>query len=140
MAWKIKFTIGGYWHNGLYTTEIFIDDDNLCNIVRGKADSIDIHDYQFRKIPDDDENFYRLRYAQTYSTKISDALLDELDALKIFSWDGFYGSHFILDGEHWALALTDGIRKHCCIGLNGYPENFDMFQAWINELLAETSK
>ena len=134
MSIKIKFTIGGYWYNGLYTTKIFIDDDKSCKIFQERASTIDISDRRFRNIRDDDENFFRFGNDKTYAAKISDEMLAELDALNIFAWES---SYVILgfDGEEWALVLTDGERIYRGIGARNYPPNFEEFRAWIDKLV-----
>ena len=137
MAYKIKFTTGGYWHGGLWTVEIFIDDNNCCKIIQGQAKSRNISDRQLIELPVDEEDCYYFRFdhEETYSVKIPDTMIFELTYLDIFSWKSHYENPNILDGEQWALAFTDGSRTYRGIGHNDYPENWREFRAWFNKIL-----
>lgn len=116
MANQIKFTIGNV-SEGYKTVEISI---------RGGAASYKI----LRSgLLDVDKKI-------SPATKVSAEWLAKLDALKLFDWEKNYSSDNP-DGVQWELNFKDGGKIYRGQGTNAYPENFDRFLDWLDELIPE---
>ncbi len=117
MAKYIKFTIGGFF-GGYKTVEIAIVGDTASyKILRNGLLSVDK-----KKSP---------------AQKISSAWLKNLDALKIFDWEKNYFDEKVLDGEQWELIFRDGEKIYRGSGSNAWPENWEKFLDWIDELIPQ---
>jgi len=116
MAKYIKFTVGGFF-GGYKTVEIAIVDGTATyKILRNGLLNVDK-----KKSP---------------AKKISGAWLKKLDALKIFEWEKNYLSD-ILDGEQWELTFKDGEKIYRGSGSNAYPDVWENFLDWLDELIPE---
>lgn len=116
MAKNIKFTIGGFF-GGYKTVEISINGGKVSyKILRNGLLNVD------KKI--------------SSAVEVSKAWLNELDALQIFSWAENYSTD-ILDGTQWELTFKDGKKIYRGYGSNAYPENFERFLDWLDELIPE---
>lgn len=112
---QIKFTVGGLF-DGYKTVEIFIKGGKVSyKILRNGLLNVD---------------------KKTSSAQVSDTWLNELDALQIFSWAESYSTD-ILDGTQWELTFKDGKKIYRGRGSNAYPENFEQFLDWLDELIPE---
>ena len=116
MAKYIKFTVGGFF-GGYKTVEIAIVEGTATyKILRNGLLNVDK-----KKSP---------------AKKISGAWLKKLDALKIFEWEKNYPSD-ILDGEQWELTFKDGEKIYRGSGSNAYPDVWEKFLDWLDELIPE---
>ena len=68
--------------------------------------------------------------------KISYEWLAELHALKIFEWEKNYSSNSS-GGVQWELTFKDGENFYRGQGSNAYPENWERFLDWLDELIPE---
>ena len=117
MAKYVKFTVGGFFV-GYKTVEIAIVRDTATyKILRNGLLDVDK-----KKSPD---------------LKVSDKWLKKLDALKIFNWQKDYFNPEILDGTQWELVFKDGEKIYRGNGSNNYPENWEKFLDWLDELIPE---
>lgn len=67
------------------------------------------------------------------AAKMSDEWLAKLAALEIFSWEKNYSAS-AGDGTQWELIFKDGRKIYRVNGSNAYPENFEKFLDWLDEL------
>ena len=117
MAKYVKFTIGGFF-GGYKTVEVAIVGDTASyKILRNGLLSVDK-----KKSP---------------AQKISSAWLKNLDALKIFEWEKNYFDEKVLDGEQWELIFRDGEKIYRGSGSNAWPENWEKFLDWLDELIPQ---
>ena len=117
MAKYVKFTVGGFF-GGYKTVEIAIVDDTASyKILRNGLLSVDK-----KKSP---------------AQKISAAWLKNLDALKIFEWEKNYFDEKVSDGEQWELIFRDGEKIYRGSGSNAWPENWEKFLDWLDELIPQ---
>ena len=116
MAKYMKFTVGGFF-GGYKTVEIAI--------VEGKAT------YKILR-----NGLLNVDKKKSPAQKISEAWLKKLDALKIFEWEKNYSAD-VLDGEQWELIFKDGEKIYRGSGSNAYPEKWEKFLDWLDELIPE---
>lgn len=115
MTKQIKFTVGND-AVGYKTVEIAIDGDTaIYEILRGGL--LDVE----KKI--------------SSAVKVSEAWLDELDALNIFDWEENYSSG--ADGLLWNLTFDDDVEIYRGRGANAYPEQWEQFLDWLDALIPE---
>lgn len=113
---EIKFTVGGFF-DGYKTVEISIDKNaTTYKILRSGLLNAD------KKI--------------SPAKKVYDTWLEELKALEIFSWEKNYSSEFP-NGICWELTFKDGDKIYRGQGSNAYPENWERFLDWLDELIPE---
>lgn len=113
---NIKFTVGNV-DEGYKTVEISIGDGKAAyKILRSGLLGVD------KKFSGD--------------VKISYEWLAELDALKIFEWEKNYSSNSS-GGVQWELTFKDGENFYRGQGSNAYPENWERFLDWLDELIPE---
>ncbi|MBR0287565.1 MAG: hypothetical protein IJQ82_01155 [Selenomonadaceae bacterium] len=116
MAKYIKFTVGGFF-SGYKTVEIAIVKDTATyKILRNGLLSVG--------------------NKKSSEKNVSEAWLKKLDALNIFEWEKNYHID-ILDGEQWELTFKDGKKVYRGQGSNDYPENWEKFLDWLDELIPE---
>lgn len=116
MTKYIKFTIGNS-SEGYKTVEIFIKSKKVfCKILRS--------------------GLLNVNKKNSTSAQISDTWLAEFDALNIFSWEKNYSSD-IVSGTQWELTFKDGKKIYHGQGANAYPENWERFLDWLDELVPE---
>ena len=66
------------------------------------------------------------------SAKEWDEFWDEIDKLKVWSWDKHYNNDDVLDGTQWELTIKRTGRKHRRIfGSNAYPKPKGTFKSFI---------
>ena len=113
---QIKFTIGD-GQRGYKTVEVVMCGGKVTSkILRGGLLNVDKKNARV--------------------AEISDSRLAELDALDIFSWAENDSSE-AHGGGQWQLTFTDGKQTHHTGGNNAYPENFEQFLDWLDELFPE---
>ena len=113
---QLKFTVGGFF-GGYKTVEVSI---------KGKVAS-----YKILR-----NGLLNVETKNSHSVALSDAWFAELDALEIFSWQESYWAD-VLDGEQWELTCKDGRKIYHGHGSNAYPENWEQFLDWLDELVPE---
>lgn len=117
MAKHIKFTVGGFF-GGYKTVEVaLVKDKATYKILRNGLLNVDK-----KKSP---------------ALKVSVDWLKKLDELKIFEWEKDYYNSKILDGTQWELTFKDGRKIYRGQGSNAYPENWEKFLDWLDELIPE---
>ena len=117
MTKHIKFTIGGFF-DGYKTVEISIGTKNVSyKILRNGLKDVD------KKL--------------SRAVEVSGKWIAEFDALNIFSWQKDYSNKDILDGTQWELIYKHGKKSYVGYGSNAYPENFEQFLDWLDELIPE---
>ena len=112
---NIKFTVGNV-DEGYKTVEIFIGEKVAYKILRSGLLGV------AKNFLDD--------------VKISYEWFDELDALKIFEWEKNYSSNSS-GGVQWELTFKSGENFYRGQGSNAYPENWERFLDWLDELIPE---
>lgn len=116
MAKYIKFTVGNILE-GYKTIEIaFVKDTVTYKILRSGLLNVDKN--------------------KSSVVKVSKEWLEELDALKIFDWEENYSSE-VPDGYQWQLTFKEGDEIYRGQGENAYPENWEKFLDWLDELIPE---
>ena len=116
MSRHIKFTIGNAQH-GYKSVEVsFRGGKVTAKILRGGLLNVD------KKNP---------RVVEETESRLA-----ELDALDIFSWQENYSSTSC-GGLQWQLTFTEGRKIHHTGGTNTYPENFERFLDWLDDLFPE---
>ncbi|MDA9751267.1 hypothetical protein N9U85_00910 [bacterium] len=69
------------------------------------------------------------------STKEWDEFWDEVDKLKVWSWDKHYNNDDVLDGTQWELTIKRAGRKRRRIfGSNAYPKPKGTFESFVKAL------
>ena len=69
------------------------------------------------------------------STKDWEEFWDEVDALKVWSWEKDYNNDDVLDGTQWELTIKRiGRRRRRIFGSNAYPEPKGTFNSFIKAL------
>ena len=115
MSKQIKFTIGGV-EQGYKSIEVAIKGGKASyRILRGGL--LDVS----KKI--------------TSAVEVSEAWLNELDALEIFLWEENYSSE--RGGIQWELTFKDGKEIYHGRGANAYPEKWRQFLDWLDVLIPE---
>lgn len=115
MIRQIKFTIGNA-ADGYKSIEIAIDGAKVfCKILRSGLLG------GGKKI--------------SSAVKISDACLNELDALKIFSWEENYSS--AQRGNRWQLTYAVDDEIYRGRGEGAFPENWEQFMDWLDAFFPE---
>ena len=119
MSKQLRFSIGGFF-GGRNTVEIVIDGENIsCEITFSP------------------EEMHPLSPTSKFAARSSRELVNELDALNIFSWQESYHNPNILDGTQWSLRFKDGDKLYEGGGSNAYPDNWVWFVDWINSVCVE---
>ena len=70
------------------------------------------------------------------AVEVSESWLKEFDALNIFEWEKNYSSELRGDLK-WELTFKYGKKIYRGRGFNAYPEKFEHFLDWLDELIPE---